>query len=105
MWFMSIYQIEQSFARYMDYQYNEQGINKIFRKHVLLLKDSNQDKYVFLDKILNNCDIDESTGQLYCNKCKNLINIDWSRKPAFCPLHIISISGVILKEEAYEVYV
>ena len=57
-----------------------------------------KEKHEFLDKLLENCDIDESTGQLYCKKCKNLVRVDWHRNLAFCGIHIISRAGITYNE-------
>ncbi|GAI45917.1 unnamed protein product [marine sediment metagenome] len=62
-------------------------------------------KHEFLDKLLESCDIDESTGQFYCKKCKNLVRVDWHRNLAFCGTHIISRVGVTYIEKVYNIHV
>ena len=73
-------------------------------KQILSFKDLVNDKHEFLDKILENCNIDESTGRLYCKKCKNLVHVDWSRNLAFCGVHVISSRGVTYKEVPCDIY-
>lgn len=75
------------------------------QKQVLFFKDLTNDKHEFLDKILENCDIDNSTGRLYCKRCKNLVHVDWSKHLAFCGVHVISRFGVTLKEVPYDIYI
>jgi len=67
-------------------------------------KDMMKEKHTFLDRLLENCDID-STGQFYCKKCKNLVRVDWHRNIAFCGIHIISRVGVLYIEELYNIHV
>lgn len=67
--------------------------------------DPRKEKHEFLDKILENCNIDDVTGQFYCKRCKNLVHVDWSRNLAFCTVHIISRIGVTYIEELYNIYV
>jgi len=62
------------------------------------------EKHGFLDKLLENFNIDESIGLFYCKKCKNLIRVDWHRNLAFCGTHIISRVGVTYIEELYNIY-
>lgn len=68
-------------------------------------EDLRKEKHEFLNKILENCNIDGSTGRLYCKRCKNLVHVDWSRNIAFCGAHVISRFGVTLKEVSYDIYV
>ena len=63
-----------------------------------------KEKHEFLDKLLENCDIDAG-GQFYCKKCKNLVRVDWHRNLAFCETHIISRVGVTCLEEIYNIRV
>lgn len=68
-------------------------------------EDLMKEKHEFLDRLLENCIIDESTGQLYCKKCKNLVRVNWHRNLAFCGIHIISCIGVTYIEELYNINV
>lgn len=72
---------------------------------VLICKELRKEKQEFLDKLLENCNIDSLTGQFYCKKCKNPVNVDWHRNLAFCRVHIISRIGVTYIEELYNIYV
>ena len=74
------------------------------QNQVLLYKDSKKINHEFLDLILENCDIDNSTGQFYCKRCKNLMHIDWQKKRAFCENHIRGPSGLIYIEELLNIY-
>ena len=38
----------------------------------------------FIKYIEDNCDIEESTGMLRCNKCHNRVTIDWFEKKLEC---------------------
>ena len=80
-------------------------IKNMQTEQVLSLINLKEDKYEFLSRLLENCGIGESTDQLYCKRCRTLVHIDWSRELAFCKMHIISRSGVNLKERQYEIYV
>lgn len=64
-------------------------------KQVVSLINLKEDKYEFLNRLLENCDINESTGRLYCKRCKTLVNIDWARDLTFCNMHVIFRPGVI----------
>jgi len=66
-------------------------------------KDLKKGKHEFLDKLLENCTIDEVSGRFYCKKCQNLVHIDWHRDLAFCGVHIISRIGVTYIEELYKI--
>ena len=68
-------------------------------------KNSSKEKHEFLDKLLENCNIDEITGRLYCKRCKNLVHVDWYKNLAFCTMHTISRSGITYKEASYDVYI
>ena len=74
-------------------------------KQILCLKDLIKQEHNFLDILLENCDINPSTGQFYCKRCKNLVHIDWHRKIAFCDIHIISLFGVTYIDELFNIHV
>lgn len=71
---------------------------------VLSRKDLKEEKREFLDKLLENCTIDEESGRFYCKSCKNLVHVDWHRNLAFCGVHIISRIGITYIEELYNIY-
>lgn len=65
--------------------------------------DLRKEEHEFLDKLLENCNIDEVTGQFYCKRCKKLVHVDWHRNLAFCGVHIISRVGLTYVEELYNI--
>lgn len=74
-------------------------------KKVASCQDLRKKKQEFLDKILENCYIDDLTGRFYCKRCKNFVHIDWYRDLAFCKVHIISRFGITYIEELYNIHV
>ena len=76
----------------------------MMEKRAILIYDFKNEKQVFIDELLNNCNIDSISGELFCKKCGNLVKIDWFRNHAFCGVHIISKLGVEYKEMNNEIY-
>jgi len=74
-------------------------------KTVLSCKDLKKEKHEFLDKLLENCTIDEVSGRFYCKRCGNFVDVDWYRNLAFCSVHIISRIGITYIEELYNIHV
>ena len=72
-------------------------------KEAILFYDFKNEKQEFIDELLKNCNIDGISGQLYCKKCGNLVQIDWFRNLAFCGNHIISELGVAYSEVSFEI--
>ena len=72
-------------------------------KRATLNNDSKDKIHKFIDELLKNCDINKKSRQLYCKKCRNLVQIDWFRNLAFCGNHVISDSGVEYREVPYEI--
>jgi len=57
-------------------------------KQLLVMgEESRKIKHSLLDQILDNCYVDNLTGQFHCKKCGLMIHIDWSQNLAFCPEH------------------
>jgi len=46
---------------------------------VLLCNELRNEKHEFLDKILENCNIDDLAGCFYCKRCGNVVHVDWYR--------------------------
>ena len=74
------------------------------QQQIMLFQSVKKKYYDFLDQILQNCDIDEATGKLYCKKCKNAVHIDWSRNIGYCSFHIISRFGVTYIDNSQNIY-
>lgn len=76
------------------------------KQEQVMFYESLEKKYhEFLDQLLRNCYIDETTGKFYCKKCKNLVHIDWHRNLGCCSVHIFSRFGVAYLQDLPTVHI
>jgi len=79
--------------------------DRMKQEQIMFYESVEKKQHEFLDQILENCYIDDTTGKFYCKRCKNLVHIDWHRNLACCSVHIISRFGIAYLQELPKVHV
>lgn len=54
-------------------------------------KTAKKDVHRLFDKLFDYCNIDKLSGCFHCKKCNSVVQVDLSKKLAFCPIHGILI--------------